>query len=226
MINSVTDNPFNIEAARSNMITQQARACDVFDQRILETLDTVPRENFVPAKYRKLAFMDEWIPLEHEQVMLRPFEEGKILQAAQIQPGDRILEIGTGTGYMTALLAKLGKTVDTVDIFPKFVNQARTRLTELGVTNIQASTADASHGWPGDGPYDVIILTSACEQLAKSFAENLTIGGRLFAFIGKSPTILATLFTRTSETQWHEAKQFETDLPKLINADTAAGFVF
>ncbi|HEV2614211.1 MAG TPA: protein-L-isoaspartate O-methyltransferase [Gammaproteobacteria bacterium] len=209
------------ETARINMIKQQCRAWNVLDDDILDLFKKVPREHFVPHKFESLAFADTQIPLGHEQVMLAPKEEARILKAVNIQPNDRVLEVGTGSGFFTALLAQKAKHVDSVDIFEDFVETASKKLAELKIHNITVKTSDASLGYNKNTQYDVIILTSSVLEIPKHFLHQLSEHGRLFVFIGNSPLVEATLITH------HKTeKLFETWVPPLIDAEKRQKFVF
>jgi len=216
----------NIEQARTNMIKQQLRAWDVLDDHLLEVFRTTPREAFVPPAYKGVAFADMNIPLEHDQIMLIPGEEARLLQAVQIQPTDTVLEIGTGSGYMTALLARLAKLVYSIDIFPDFTAAAQVKLATHNINNVKLLTADASKGWEQQGPYDVIIITGSLPFLPESFRNSLKPNGRLVAILGNAPAMEATLITRNDRAQWSKQKLFETVVPVLINAEPSATFVF
>jgi protein-L-isoaspartate(D-aspartate) O-methyltransferase len=207
----------NLEQARHNMIEQQIRPWDVLDQRVLDLLLRVPREEFVPASYRKVAFIDEELPLGHGEVMMSPKMEARLLQALAINSNDRILEVGTGSGYLTALLAHLGRHVFSVDINGDFIEQARQRLASHHITNVTLSQGDAANGWEVGIPYDVIILTGSLERLPESFKHALAVGGRLVAVVGTAPAMEAVLITRLGKNEWSEESLFETVLPPLRN---------
>jgi len=208
----------NFEQARFNMIEQQIRPWDVLDQRVLDLLAVVPREEFVPAQYRNLALVDMFLPLGHGEIMLSPKLEARILQVLDIHSNETVLEIGTGSGYMTALLAKLAKHVYSIEIIPEFIKSALIRLDNQGISNVNLEEGDAAHGWSLDAPYDVIVITGSLPMLPEAFKQSLNIGGRLFAVIGDSPTMEAILITRVGEHEWSEESLFETDLPPLVNA--------
>lgn len=216
----------NIEQARTNMITQQLRTWEVLDDAVLQVVKTTPREDFVPAPYQALAFADMNIPLAHDQVMLTPKEEARLLQALNLQGTETALEIGTGSGYMTALLACLAKRVYSLDIFPDFTQQAQVKLATHNINNVTLLTADASRGWEQQGPYDAIILTGALPFLPESFRNSLKPGGRLIAILGVAPAMEATLIKRSERSTWSEEKIFETVIPALINAVQPSVFVF
>ncbi|HEY0633872.1 MAG TPA: protein-L-isoaspartate O-methyltransferase [Gammaproteobacteria bacterium] len=216
----------NLEQARHNMIEQQIRPWEVLDQRLLDLLVRVPREDFVPPRYRKLAFADIEIPLDHGEVMMQPRLEARLLQALDIQPNDRILEIGTGSGYVTALLAHLGRHVLSIELHAELIEQARQRLARHGITNVNLVHEDAAAGWSGGGvPFDVILLTGSVPELPDAFRKLLTIGGRLVAVVGTAPIMEATLVTRLGETEWSEELLFETMTPPLHNVAVSQKFI-
>jgi protein-L-isoaspartate(D-aspartate) O-methyltransferase len=216
----------NIELARTNMISQQLRTCDVNNEAILALIRNTPREAFVPEHLRYLAFSDIPIAIHHDQVMMTPYIEATMLQALSAKPTDSILEIGTGTGYITALLAKLSHKVYTIDIFPDFTMNAQSKLRSLSINNVDYFTADASQGWGKNAPYDVIAITGSMPTLPKIFKESLAIGGRLFVVLGSSPVMRATLITRDSEQLYSTKILFETDLKPLINPSAIEPFSF
>lgn len=216
----------NIEQARFNMVEQQIRPWDVLDQQVLDLLLEVRREEFVPEQYRALAFVDMEIPLGHGEVMLAPKLEARILQELAIKKTDRILEVGTGSGYFTALLAHLGAHVYSVDIIPEFVAGARAKLAAHGISNVTLAEGDAARGWGRQAPYDVIALTGSVPSLAAAFQEDLTPGGRLFAIIGDPPVMEATLITCVSAGVYNSVPVFETCVAPLRNAPHPARFVF
>lgn len=208
------------------MLSQQIRANSITDESILDLLNDTPRELFVPETYASLAFADMNIPLAHNQVMLRPLEEAQILSELTIHPTDTVLEIGTGTGYFTALLAKQAQHVDTIDIFTDFSEHAKTKLTHLNINNVTFMTGDASKGWPNQKQYNVIVLTGSVPLLPKSYLEQLQLGGRLFAIIGTLPIMTATLFIRQQTQQWQHKNWFETVVPPLMHAPIPNPFMF
>lgn len=216
----------NMAQARHNMIEQQIRPWDVLDQRVLELIDGLPRDKFVPTAYLKLAYADINVPLDHGQVMMPPKVEARMLQALDIKNSDSILEVGTGSGYVTALLASSGKHVFSVDIYPDFVDSAGRRLAELGIGNVTLESGDAVAGWDRHGPYDAIAITGSLPVLPDNFLQSLKIGGRLFVITGQAPVMQARLITRTTEQGWTEQVLFETVLPPLVNAPQPQRFVF
>jgi protein-L-isoaspartate(D-aspartate) O-methyltransferase len=216
----------DLEQARFNMIEQQVRTWEVLDQRVLDTMNRIPRENFVPEHYRSLAFVDTEIPIGHDQVMMAPKVEGRLLQALNITPQDSILEIGTGSGYLTACLASLGKHVTSIDIVPDFTTATAARLAEQGISNVTLETADVANGVSTSEQYDVIAVTGSLPLLQKQFHESLKIGGRLFVITGKLPIMEALLITRVNENNWSQESLFETCIAPLEHASRPQGFVF
>jgi len=208
----------NLDQARLNMIEQQIRPWEVLDQRVLDLLNTVPREDFVPEAYRMLAFADTSIPLGDGQVMMPPRVEARILQALNLLEDETVLEIGTGSGYVTALLASLAKQVISVDINPDMTRRASEKLAAHGITNVTLETGDGAHGWNTHAPYDVIVITGSLPILPATFKQALKVGGRLLAIVGDAPAMEVRLITRVGEMEWTEEDLFETDLPALINA--------
>lgn len=215
----------NIEQARFNMIEQQIRTWDVLDPNVLDLLARMPREDFVPLPYRNLAFADTHIPLGHGQVMMQPKLEARLIQTLDIKPEDVILEIGTGSGYLTALLASLGRHVFSVDIFGEFTASAQRKLAAHDITNVTLETGDAALGWDKHGPYDVIAISGSLPIYSEKFQQSLSIGGRLFAVFGKPPAMEALLITRRGASRWISDSLFETGLSPLINAPQPPGFV-
>ena len=215
----------NVEQARFNMVEQQIRTWEVLDQQVLDLMAQVPREDFVPAAYRNLAFADTSIPLEHGQCMMLPRVEARMLQVLQIEPRDRILEVGTGSGFVTALLARLGGHVTSIEIFDSLLHSAQTKLDAHGIENIDLYSGDAARGWDRAAPYDAIAVTGSMPALEENFQNNLAVGGRLFVVVGQEPAMEALLITRTGENQWATESLFETVLPPLIGVRQPERFV-
>jgi protein-L-isoaspartate(D-aspartate) O-methyltransferase len=215
----------DIEQARFNMIEQQVRPWDVLDQRVLDVMSATPREDFVPERYRSLAFADTNIPLGHDQVMMAPKTEGRLLQVLDVQAGDSVLEIGTGSGYLTACLSRLGNHVTSVEIFPEFREAAAAKLAAHGFRNVTLRDADAANGIGSDTRYDVIAVTGSLPLLHRQFHDNLAIGGRLFVIAGMPPVMEALLITRIDERNWSRESLFETSLPPLLHAEQPQQFV-
>jgi len=215
----------DIEQARFNMIEQQVRPWDVLDQRVLDVMSATPREDFVPERYRSLAFADINIPLGHDQVMMAPKTEGRLLQVLDVQAGDSVLEIGTGSGYLTACLSRLGNHVTSVEIFPEFREAAAAKLAAHGFRNVTLRDADAANGIGSDTRYDVIAVTGSLPLLHRQFHDNLSVGGRLFVITGMPPVMEALLITRIDERNWSRESLFETSLPPLLHAEQPQQFV-
>ncbi|MCC9000733.1 MAG: protein-L-isoaspartate O-methyltransferase [Candidatus Contendobacter sp.] len=216
---------FNFELARHNMIEQQIRPWDVLDQQALDVLAGIPREDFVPEGYRNLAFSDIAIPLGHGEFMLKPTVEGRILQALALQPTDRVLEIGAGSGYLTAALARLAASVTSIDIHPEFIESARRKLKAHGLDNVILHPGDASRGW-GEQRYDAIAVTGSVATIADIWRQSLRVGGRLFIVTGQPPVMEALLITRVGEQEWIRESLFDTELPPLRNAAPVRIFEF
>ncbi len=208
----------DIERARFNMIEQQVRPWDVLDPQVLETMQAVPREAFVPASCTGLAFAETNIPLGHGEVMMTPGLEGRLLQALALGRDDDILEIGTGSGYLTACLARLGGQVTSIEIYPDLLESASARLSALDTGNIDLVGGDAFSDLDHSRRYDAIALTGSLPVLANEFQDMLRIGGRMFVITGSLPIMAATLVTRTDENHWQREHLFETCIPPLVNA--------
>lgn len=216
----------DFERARFNMVEQQIRPWEVLDQQVLDLLLRVRREDYVPEQYRALAFADMEIPLGHGEKMLQPKIEARMLQELAIKSTDRILEVGTGSGYMTALLASLGNHVYSVDIVPEFTRSAAVRLAAHGISNVTLETGDAARGWDKHAPYDVIVLTGSVPVLPEAFQKSLNPGGRLIAVVGEPPVMEAQLITHVSAGACNSVGLFETCIAPLKNALQPERFVF
>ena len=214
------------QLACHNMVVQQVRPWNVNNDHVIELLEEVPREAFVPADCENLAYCDTQIPLGHGQVMMPPVLEGRMLQALDVQPTDTVLEVGTGSGFMTAMLAKMARHVHSVEINPELSAAAAVNLEKAGIVNVTLAEGDASTGWSHYAPYDVIAVTGSLPILDEGFQQLLKVGGRLFAIIGESPVMEAVLITRTSELEWTHESLFETDIPALENAPVPEHFEF
>lgn len=216
--------------ARFNMIEQQIRTWDVLDPKVLELFNQVPREAFVAEAYAGLAFADIEIPIGHGQTMLAPKMEGRILQALEIKKTDSVLEIGTGSGYLTALLASQAKHVVSVEIHDEISQLARQRLAGQNIHNVTLEVGDAVHGWPQHASYDVIVFTGSLPLLPEAVQTSLASGGRLFAVIGEAPAMQAQLIRRITGPGASDVFKrdvlFETCLPALINAPQPTRFQF
>jgi protein-L-isoaspartate(D-aspartate) O-methyltransferase len=214
----------NFEVARTQMLGQQIRAWEVLDDRVLAVLHETPRERFAPEAYRELAFADIEIPIGHGQTMLHPKIEGRLLQSLQVEPVDDVLEVGTGTGFFTACLAKLGRSVTSVDVFADFIAPARDRLEEEGVRNIDLAAADA-FTLQYEGRFDAIAVTGSVPELDERFPRMLKPRGRLFVVVGRPPVMEARLVTRQPNGDWTAESLFETLLAPLVNAERPEPFV-
>lgn len=217
---------FNLTQARHNMIEQQIRPWDVLDQRVLDLIEQLPREDFVPKAYLTLAYADLNVPVGHDQVMMAPKVEARLLQSLAVRPQDAVLEIGTGSGYLTALLARSARHVYSVDIYPDLVEEAGRRLAAHGIDNVTLETGDAANGWNRHGPYDVVAVTGSLPILPEALRQSLKRGGRLFVIAGEPPVMEARLITRTGEQEWTDKGLFETVLPPLVNAPQPRRFTF
>lgn len=215
----------DVASARRQMIEQQVRAWEVLDPRVLEVMQRVPREEFAPPAYRELAFADLSVPLGHGQSMLRPKLEGRMLQSLEIQPADRVLEVGTGSGFFAACLGALARSVRSVDIYPDFVDAARANLQLAGTHNVAVESMDAMT-LSVEGAYDVIALTGSLPVYENRFERALAVGGRLFAVVGQGPVMDARRITRTGPAEWLRESLFETYMEPLIHAPEPPRFVF
>jgi protein-L-isoaspartate(D-aspartate) O-methyltransferase len=212
-------------AARQQMVDQQIRTWEVLDPRVLDALSSVPREAFVPPEYRDLAFADAPIPIGFGQSMLAPKLQGRILQALGINAADSALEIGAGTGYLSACLSLLGRSVDSVDIHPGLIEKSRVNLRSVPQATVQFEVRDAFSG-AAFGEYDVIAVTGSLPVYDTRFERALRVGGRLFAIVGESPVMDAVLVRRVDSNEWIRESLFETVIDPLINATQAQQFVF
>ncbi len=216
----------DLKQARYNMIEQQIRPWDVLDQNVLDLFDKIPREDFVPETYRRLAYADIAIPIGHGQVMMHPKVEGRMIQALSLHPTDKVLEIGTGSGFVTALLASMAHHVYSVEIFPDLQQQAGQRLASHDIENVTLEEGNGAMGWDRHGLYDVIAVTGSLPELPESFQSSLNRGGRLFAIVGQAPVMEAVLITRVGDQEFSHEVLFETDMIPLVEAPKPADFVF
>jgi protein-L-isoaspartate(D-aspartate) O-methyltransferase len=215
--------------ARSNMIEQQVRPWDVLDQRVLDVLAEIPRDTFVDEQHRGVAYSDFPLPIGHDQHMLKPTVEGRLLQALLLEVTDSVLEIGTGSGFMTACLARLAAKVDSIEIIPALAESAQARLQDRGIGNVTVLQQDATASWDAKDGYDAIAFTGAIPSVPDFYKNKLNVGGRLFAFIGEStqPAMEAVLITRVNDAEWSRESLFETSVDLLVNFDSESpSFVF
>ena len=216
----------NVEQARFNMIEQQIRPWDVLDPVVLNLLSLVKREEFVPVAYKDLAFADTEVPLGKGQTMLAPKMDARILQELNLRNNDVVLEIGTGSGYMAALLAARAEFVYSVEIDPDLVELARKNLRKAGVANVSVDLGDAAQGWPLYAPYDVIVMSGSTPVLPESILRQLKFGGRLLAIVGEAPAMQVRLVTRNDENAFTTINVLETVVAPLSNATQREKFVF
>ena len=216
----------NIEQARFNMIEQQIRPWEVLDPQVLDLLFVVKREDFVPAAYRNLAFADMEIPIGSGQVMLAPRVEARLMQELGIRKTDKVLEIGTGSGYMAALLAARADHVVTVESRPEIAEFARQNLERAGVANVTIEIGDGANGWAQRGPYDAIVVSGALPSLPDALLKQLRLGGRLAAIVGEAPVMEAQLVTCSAEGVYNTVNLFETVVPALDCGNAKPGFSF
>ena len=216
----------NLEQARANMVEQQIRPWEVLDQDVLDLLYAVPREQFVPEKHRALAFSDLELPIGEGAKMWQPKMEARVLQELGLRRSDRVLEVGTGSGYLTALMSHRASHVYSVEISPALAAFGRGNLERHGVENVTLEIGDAARGWPKHAPYDAIVLTGSTPILPRAFIEQLAVGGRLFAVVGEPPAMTAQLVVETAPGAWHATGLFETVLAPLVNAERPPRFKF
>ncbi|HET7663409.1 MAG TPA: protein-L-isoaspartate O-methyltransferase [Rhodanobacteraceae bacterium] len=208
----------NIEQARHNMIDNQVRPWDVLDPRVLDALEYVRREDFVPAAYRNMAFVDLTLPLGHGEVMMKPVVEGRMLQALSLEGHENVLEIGTGSGYLTACLAHLAGHVTSVDMHAEFTRGAQDALTRASIGNATLLTDEAVHAYQPDSAFDVVVVTGAVPSVPERFLAWLKPGGRAFLVVGRSPVMRAVLLHHEGSGKYREESLFETDMPYLVHA--------
>lgn len=214
----------NLEDARAQMLGQQIRTWDVLDDRTLGVLGQTLRENFVPSEYQDLAFADMEIPLAHGQQMMTPKVEGRLLQSLELESTDDVLEVGTGSGFLTACLAQLAGTVTSVDIFADFVQRAGEKLGQLGLSNVELRTDDALAMGHGE-QFDAIAVTGSVPELDDHFIRMLRPGGRLFIIVGRAPVMEGRLISLHDNGEWIFDSLFETVVPPLVNAERPEPFV-
>ena len=215
----------NTDYARLQMVNQQVRGWNVYDERVLAMLRELPREHFVPDGFESLAFADLAIPLGHGEHMMTPTIEGRVLQALGLQGGETVLEIGTGSAFMTACLAKLSAQVTSVDIYDDFIESARRKFEAEGIENVKLMQMDATQELPA-GEFDAIAVTGSIQAFDPRYVEALAPNGRLFMVVGEAPVMEAKLIERTNENDWHTISLFETDLPPLVHGALPPQFSF
>jgi protein-L-isoaspartate(D-aspartate) O-methyltransferase len=216
----------NLEQARHNMVEQQIRTWEVLDQDVLDLLYLVPREEFVLPQHRDLAFSDLELPLADGEKMWTPKLEARVVQELAPKKHDSVLEVGTGSGYLTALLAHRAGHVHSVEINPKLAEAGRRNLSRHGFDNVTLHLGDGARGWPRHAPYDVIVLTGSTPVLPRALADSLAPGGRLFAVVGEAPAMSARLITCAAPGACHATDLFETVIAPLVNAERPPRFRF
>ncbi len=216
----------NLEQARFNMVEQQIRTWEVLDQDVLDLLYVVKREDFVPPAYRALAFADTEISLGHGACMFEPKIEAHALQSLQLGGHEKVLEIGTGSGYMAALLAAQAQQVWSMEIVPELAEMARNNLTRHGIRNVNVETGDGLAGLPGHGPYNIIMVSGALPTVPPALLDQLAPHGRLFAIVGEAPVMTAQLITRATDKGYSTLNLFETCVEPLRNAVAPSHFIF
>ena len=218
--------PAHLEQARFNMIEQQIRPWEVLDPAVLALLSVVKREEFVPLAHKALAFVDMELPLPGGQCMLAPKVEARLLQELNVQPHEKVLEIGAGSGYMAALLAHRAQRVITLEVNPELARLARTNLQQAGIRNVEVREADGAKDVAVDGPFDVILLSGSVAEVPQPLLNQLKVGGRLAAIVGYDPVMRATIVTRGGETAFHAIQPWDTVAPRLQNFPEPSRFNF
>jgi protein-L-isoaspartate(D-aspartate) O-methyltransferase len=220
----------DLEQARFNMIEQQIRPWDVLDAHVLQLLSVVKREDFVPLAHKALAFVDMEIPLREGgargQAMLAPRIEARLLQEAHVQRHERVLEIGTGCGYLTALLAHRAQSVVSLEIEAELAQLARANLQRAGITNAEVRHADAAHNMQADGPFDVIVLGGSVAEMPQILLNQVKVGGRVIGVVGDEPMMRASVMTQISEATWTTTQPWDTIVPRLLNFVEPSRFHF
>jgi len=215
----------NIDFARLQMVNQQVRGWNVYDEEVLSMLQNLPRERFMPSGFEALAFADTEIGIGHNQYMMTPTVEGRVLQALGLDGGERVLEVGTGSGFLTACLARLAAHVTSIDIYDDFLETAARKLESCGISNVDLRNMDAMKELP-DGGFDAIAVTGSLQSFDPRFVEALNLQGRLFVVVGDRPAMRAKLVERTDENDWQTISLFETTLAPLVNAALPPQFCF
>ena len=215
-----------LEKARFNMVEQQIRPWQVLDPAVLHTLQHIARELFVPSAFQALAYTDTDIPLGHGQSMVAPRIDARLLHDVKLKPTDSVLEIGTGSGYLTALLADRSQHVVSLEINPQLHGNAHANLQRAGIHNVDVRLADGSAGAVADGPFDAIVLGGSVHEVPPALLQQLKIGGRLIAIVGEEPVMQATLYTRTSESAWDHRELWDTTAPRLMGFPEPSRFHF
>ena len=208
------------------MIKQQLRTNGVLDEKILSLYSKIARHKFTPYKFQEFAYTDMRIPLAHGQQMFSPMEEALLLQELHFNGGESVLEVGTGTGYLTSMLSRLAKNILSIDCFNDFTEHARDNLHQYNCQNVQLLTANAISGWIPKAPYHIMIITGAIESIPDTIKLQLLPGGKLFVILGRDPIMYGKLLTLDHHGQWDEKLLFATNTPKLIDPAAIQEFVF
>ncbi len=218
--------PSHLEQCRYNMVEQQVRPWDVLNDKVLSTLETIPRDQYVPAEYLNLSYADTAIPLNDSQNMMHPILEGRILQLLNLQPEDTVLEIGTGSGYLTACMAHLACHVESIEIDEALAKQAAQSLLAQGVFNISLNVGDGLDTTTISKKYNAIVLTGAVSEVPQALKEALTENGKMFVVTGEAPAMSAYVITRVADNEWSDEIIFETVLKSLVHGEKKAEFKF
>ena len=216
----------NIEQARFNMIEQQVKPWKVFSQKVLGAMSALPREQFISKEQIGLAYADVQLPIGHQQNMLAPREIARLIQALELKGDEKVLDLGTGTGYSAALLAKLSRKVYSVDIVEDFVKSASKTLKKLAIDNVTVEEGDASEGWMSHAPYDAILMSSALPKLTDNLKKNLSKNGRVVSILEHKGILMATFSQLDENDQWQHEYLFPIETPKMINSEKTNKFVF
>ena len=216
----------NLEQARTNMVEQQIRTWEVLDQDVLDLLYTVPREEFVPVSWRNLAFTDTEIPIGEGETMWAPRMEARVLQELAPKRSDRVLEIGTGSGYLTALLAHRAAQVHSVELRPSLAAFGKANIARHGVDNVTLEIGDGARGYAKGGPFDIVVLTGSVPVLPQAVLASLAPGGRVFAVVGETPVMTAKIVTCGAPGAYRSVELFETLLAPLANCERPSRFSF
>jgi protein-L-isoaspartate(D-aspartate) O-methyltransferase len=216
----------DFETARRKMVDRQIRPWGVVDERVLGVISRTPREDYLPNEYRNLAYADMNVPLGHGKMMMAPKLAARLLQALSIGAKDKVLEIGTGGGYVTALLAGLAAHVYSIEIIPELAEEARQRLSAHGIGNVTVEVGDAARGWPRHAPYDAILANGSLPLLPSTLRDQLAAGGRLLAIVGSAPAMEVLRIERIDAHNWNQTSLLETVVPPLTNAPEPPRFVF
>lgn len=216
----------NFEQARFNMVEQQIRPWQVLDPEVLAVLSQVPRERFAPRPYQAIAYTDVEIPLAHGQQMTPPRIDARLMHDLQLKGNEKVLEIGTGSGYLTALLAGRCQRVISLEIHAELASQARSNLEHAGVTHADVRVADGSEGLTGEAPFDAIVLGGSVAEVPQALLEQLSVGGRLIAIVGTDLPMTAVRYTRRSATDWDSQPLWDAQAPALRGFPEPARFEF